>query len=129
MDTEGFDDICRFAPCYDIMPVCLFFLFTVSVSVSSCGGEGEGGPFAARLGEGEFWVSSCISYEEDFVEVSHSLFLLLLLVHEVLSNLFHGLWGSVYEGMVFFDFFFDLIGMVGEVFGHEAFALCDWVFD
>ena len=41
MDTEGFDDICCFAPCYDIVPVCLFFLFPVSVSVSSCGCEKE----------------------------------------------------------------------------------------
>lgn len=31
--------------------------------------------------------------------------------------------------MVFSRFFFDLIGMVGEVFDHEAFALCNWVFD
>lgn len=130
MDTEGFDDICRFSPCDDIVPVCLFFLFTVRVSVSSCGCEGEGCTFAARLGDSEFGVSSCISYEEDFIEVSHSLlFLLLLVVHEVLSNLFHGLWGSVYEGMVFPRFFFDHIGMVCEVFGHEAFELCDGVFD
>ena len=88
MDTEGFDDICRFSPCDDIVPVSLFFLFTVRVSVSSCGCEGEGGTFAARLGECEFWVSSCISYEEDFVEVSHSLLFLLLLVFLVAMEVF-----------------------------------------
>lgn len=55
--------------------------------------------------------------------------LFLLLFHEVLSNSFHGLWSSIYQGMVFSRLFFDLIGMVGEVFDHEAFALCNWVFD
>lgn len=89
MDTEGFDDICGFAPCYEVMPIGLFLLFAIGVSVSSCGSKGEGGTFAARLGDSEFGVSSCISYEEDFIEVSHSLlFLLLLVVHEVLSDSF-----------------------------------------
>lgn len=47
MDTEGFDDICCLSPCYDGMPVGLFLLFTICVPVPSCGGEGEGGTFAA----------------------------------------------------------------------------------
>ena len=55
--------------------------------------------------------------------------LFLLLFHEVLSNSFHGLWSSIYQDMVRSRFFFDLIGMVGDVFDHEAFALCNWVFD
>lgn len=78
VDTEGFDDICRFAPCDEVMPVGLFLLFAIGVSVSSCGSKGEGGTFAARLCDCEFGVSSCISYEEDFIEVSHSLLFLLL---------------------------------------------------
>ena len=35
VDTEGFDYICRFAPCDDSVPVCLFFLFAIRVSVPS----------------------------------------------------------------------------------------------
>lgn len=31
MDTEGFDDICRLSPCYEVMPVGLFLLFTIIV--------------------------------------------------------------------------------------------------
>ena len=99
VDTEGFDDICRFSPCYEVMPVCLFLLFAVRVSVSSCGCKGEGGTFAARLGDSEFGVSSCISYEEDFIEVSHILLFLLLLMFLVAMEVFTAFEADVAFGV------------------------------
>lgn len=111
------------------MPFGLFFLFAVRISESSCGGKGESCPFAARLGDGEYWVFAGISDEEDFIEVRHSMLFLLLLINEVLSNSFHGHWSSIYYAMVRSRFFFDLICMVSEIFEHEASSVCNGFFD
>ena len=72
VDAELFDDVRNLSPAYDVVPLGVFLLFAVVVTIATRSGEGEGHALAsADLANADFRVLAEIADEHYFVQICH----------------------------------------------------------